>query len=136
MTAPVHVTSFGYGHGPAPDAHLTIDVREHFRDPHVDPALRQLTADDPRVTAAVLGTPGIIELIEFLASTALAFLSGPRPGPVTIAIGCVGGRHRSAAVATWLTRELQSLNITVTLTHRDMHRPVIGHAALCEVTPC
>lgn len=47
MTA--HVSSFGYGHAPAPDAHLTFDVRHLFRDPHVSPRLRQLTGRHPDV---------------------------------------------------------------------------------------
>lgn len=37
----IRIVSFGYGHGyghgNAPDAHLTLDLRTHFRDPHVSP---------------------------------------------------------------------------------------------------
>jgi len=64
--APVEIVSFGYLHGPPPTAHLILDLRSHFRDPHVDPGLRELTA----------------------------YRSGPSAGPVTVAVGCAGGRHR------------------------------------------
>lgn len=122
----VQIASFGYLHGPAPEeAHLTADLRAHFRDPHVDPALRYLTAEDPEVREAVLATPGIPSLVLALASAVQAYLSGPSAGPVTVAVGCAGGRHRAATVALELVRLLESAGITVTVTHRDLHRPVI-----------
>jgi UPF0042 nucleotide-binding protein len=62
-SGPVEIVSFGYGHGAPPAAHVVIDVRHHFRDPHVDPALRYLTAEDAPVMSAVLGTAGIHGLI-------------------------------------------------------------------------
>lgn len=126
---PVDVISFGYGHSEPPPAHLTVDLREHFRDPHVDPALRDLTAEDIRVGRAVMGTPGIPELIAAITAAVTAFRVGPTPGPVTVAVGCVGGRHRSAVVATIVSQRLKSEGMQVTLTHRDLHRPVIEHPA-------
>lgn len=121
----IEIVSFGYGHGAPPEAHLTLDLREHFRDPHVNPALRHLTAADKSVTAAVLATPGIPELITAAALAADAFLCGPTSAPLTIAVGCVGGRHRSAAVAEAIGRELVALGVPVAVTHRDIQRPVI-----------
>lgn len=53
----VEIESFGYLHGEPPAAHLTIDLREHFRDPHVSPELRYMTAHDEPVRTAVLNTP-------------------------------------------------------------------------------
>jgi len=35
----VTITSFGYGHGPAPEVDLTVDARRILHDPHVDPEL-------------------------------------------------------------------------------------------------
>lgn len=122
----VQVVSFGYLHGPAPEgAHLTVDLRAHFRDPHVDPALRYLTAEDPEVREAVLATPGIPSLVSALASAVQAYLSGPSAGPVTVAAGCAGGRHRAVAAAVEVARLLRNAGIAVTVTHRDLHRPVI-----------
>jgi RNase adaptor protein for sRNA GlmZ degradation len=134
VTLPVEIVSFGYGHGPAPEAHATFDVRHHFRDPHVNPALRYLTAADPQVIEAVMDTPGVYPLAASIAGTVRAFLDGPQSGPVTVAVGCVGGRHRSAAIAIEAARLLADVDgIPVTLTHRDIGRPVIERPAQ-EVT--
>jgi RNase adaptor protein for sRNA GlmZ degradation len=127
--APVTIISFGYGHGAPPEAHATFDVRHHFKDPHVDPALRHLTAADAQVMRAVLGTPGIPALAVAIVVAAQSFRAGPRPGPVTIAVGCVGGRHRSAGIAIEAARYLKSAGVPVTVTHRDMGCPVIARAA-------
>lgn len=51
----VEIISFGYGHAAPPEAHLILDLRKHFRDPHVNPALRYMTAEDRAVRRAVLG---------------------------------------------------------------------------------
>lgn len=122
----VEVISFGYGHDGPPGAHLTIDVRTHFRDPHVNPALRHLTAAADAVVKAVMGTPGIPALVDSVVAAASAFLAAPSPAPVTIAIGCVGGRHRSAVIAAEVARRLGP---TATLTHRDISRPLIERAS-------
>lgn len=119
------IISFGYGHGPAPRAHAVIDVRAHFRDPHADPGLRGLTAADPRVTGAVLATPGIPELIAAVTVLVRAYGRGPQPAAVTVAVGCAGGRHRSAVIAAEAARQLRRSGIPATVTHRDMHRPVL-----------
>lgn len=89
--AVVEIVSFGYLHDAPPAAHLTIDLRHHFRDPHVSPELRYMTADDEPVRTAVLGTPGIRELVEATATAVTAFASGPSAGTVTVADGCAGG---------------------------------------------
>lgn len=123
--ATVEIISFGYGHGPAPEAHIVLDLRQHFRDPHVDPALRQLTAADRVVREAVYRTPGVMDLIEAATATVRAFLAGPTTAPVTVAVGCVGGRHRSAAVASAIDIRLRDHGITTQLHHRDIHQPVI-----------
>ncbi|MBX6386718.1 MAG: hypothetical protein IRZ07_27700 [Microbispora sp.] len=59
----VEIVSFGHLHGPAPAAHLTIDLRHHFRDPHISPDLRHMTAHDGPVRTTVLATPGIEPLL-------------------------------------------------------------------------
>ncbi|WP_443047419.1 hypothetical protein [Streptomyces sp. KMM 9044] len=53
-----------------------------------------MTGRDQEETAAVLSTPGIPELIAATTQAARAFLAGPSAGPLNIAVGCVGGRHR------------------------------------------
>jgi len=118
----VEVISFGYGYGEHPPAHVTADVRAHFRDPHVDPALRNLTGADEAVRHAVLSTPGIRTLVTGIVNVARGYLRAPVSLPVTIAIGCVGGRHRSVVIASEVARRLGP---EATVTHRDIDRPVI-----------
>jgi UPF0042 nucleotide-binding protein len=127
--ATARVVSFGYGHGPAPEAHAVFDVRHHFKDPHINPALRYLTAADTPVIEAVMSTPGVPALIDSIVAVAGAFRDAPRPGPATIAIGCVGGRHRSAVIAAEVARRLEADGAAVALAHRDMGRPVIERPA-------
>ena len=126
----IEIISFGYGHGPAPEAHATFDVRHHFRDPHVDPILDPLTAEDIAVRMNVTRTPGVSWLTGAVADTIRAFQRGPAQGPVTIAIGCAGGRHRSAAIAIEVAEFLGASGVPVTVTHRDIHRPVIERVAV------
>lgn len=123
---PVRIVSFGYGHGDAPDAHITLDLRAHFRDPHVRPEMREQTAAHRAVRRAVLGTPGIKPLLAATVKAAQAYAKGPSAGALVIATGCVGGRHRSAVAAEALARRLRRRGHTVDVEHRDLHRPVIS----------
>ncbi|WP_263168151.1 RNase adapter RapZ [Streptomyces sp. SCSIO ZS0520] len=124
-TATVEIVSFGYLHGEPPAAHLTIDLREHFRDPHVRPDLRFMTADDDPVRRAVLGTPGLINLITSTTLAVRAFASGPSAGVIRIAGGCAGGRHRAPTFARVLAELLDDAEFTVTVSHRDLDKPVV-----------
>ena len=125
MTITVEITSFGYLHDVPPAAHLTIDLRDHFRDPHVSPELRYMTADDEPVQAAVLATPGIRQMVDAVAAAVAAFASGPSAGPVTVASGCAGGRHRAPTVARQLAARLTEAGHSVTVRHRDLGKPVV-----------
>jgi RNase adaptor protein for sRNA GlmZ degradation len=124
--APVRIISFGYGHAGAPDAHLTLDLRHHFLDPHVRPAMRELTAADRLVRRTVLRTPGIKALLTATVRAVQAYDSGPSARDTVVAVGCVGGRHRSAVTADVLARRLRRRGHMVTVEHRDLHRPVIA----------
>ena len=123
--AAVTITSFGYLHGDPPPSHVTLDLRAHFRDPHVSPELRQMTAHDEPVRTAVLATPGIGVLLDATTTAVLGFLAGPGTGPVHVASGCAGGRHRGAAFAAELADRLRASGITAELIHRDSDKPVV-----------
>ena len=103
----VLVTSFGYLHS-TPRADVLVDVREHLRDPHVDPAFRELTGHDTAVMERVLATPGAGALIDALVAAAAALLPGAcKTGRlVRVAIGCAGGRHRSVVIANAVAARL------------------------------
>lgn len=124
--AQVEITSFGYLHDDPPAAHLTLDLRHHFRDPHVSPELRQMTANDEPVRLAVLSTPGITDLVAAIAAAVNAFATGPSAGPITVADGCAGGRHRAPTFAQALADQLATDGHTVTVQHRDLHLPVVN----------
>ncbi|CAM5530166.1 RNase adapter RapZ OS=Streptomyces alboniger OX=132473 GN=rapZ PE=3 SV=1 [Streptomyces alboniger] len=121
----VNVISFGYLHDDPPAAHLTIDLRRHFRDPHVSPELRYMTADDEPVRAAVRATPGIRQLLDAVALSVAAFAAGPSAGSTTVAAGCAGGRHRAPTFARDLATRLTEAGHSVTVCHRDLDKPVV-----------
>lgn len=123
----VTVTSFGYLHGDPPAAHLTLDLREHFRDPHVSPALRHMTARDSAVRHAVFGTAGILALVEAISDAVVAYRRGPGGQAVTVAVGCAGGRHRAAVVADAIRTALADEDVVATVVHRDLDKPVVDH---------
>ncbi|WDM17058.1 ATPase [Streptomyces lavenduligriseus] len=141
----VAITSFGYLHGQEPAARVCYDLRHQFRDPHLRPELRYLTARDAPVREAVMGTDGVLALVHAIAATVDAYLAGPRQDePLTLALGCAGGRHRSATVADALAAALsgdtgtaaayrvadlaeryKGRGLVVDLHHRDLAKDVV-----------
>ena len=97
------IQSFGFLHGvPAsPTGALLIDLRTALLDPHVDPAMRQLTGLDDAVVQNVLEQPMAFEVISRTVDQALGLLAvNERRNRVTrVLAGCQGGRHRSVVVA-------------------------------------
>ncbi|MFD8706861.1 ATPase [Kitasatospora sp. NPDC059648] len=123
----VEITSFGHLHGPVPEAEVVLDLRRHFRDPHVRTELRHKTAKDPEVREAVLSTPGIPELVAAAVAVAQAYAMGPQAEltPFRVAVGCAGGRHRAAAVAEALAEALAPHGLRARVQHRDLDKPVV-----------
>ncbi|MGW4222991.1 RapZ C-terminal domain-containing protein [Streptomyces bauhiniae] len=124
----VVITSFGYGHSPSPEADITLDTRRHLRNPHSDPAMRDLNGLDFAVRQHVLTTPGARSLITntaLLVKILLSEVADARQRLVTIAVGCVGGRHRSVAIAEEIAGALRVLGTGVEVEHRDIDKPVI-----------
>lgn len=121
----VEIVSFGFLHAGAPEADVVLDLRRAFRDPHVDPALRQLTGHDRPVRRTVLRTSGIRRLLRATTRQVQAYDRGPSVDRIIVGSGCAGGRHRSVVVAEQLARRLRRRGHTVTVTHRDLHQPVV-----------
>ncbi|MFJ6729407.1 ATPase [Streptomyces sp. NPDC091281] len=125
--AEIRIVSFGYLHDQPPtDTDITLDLRRAFRDPHVDPRMRQLTGHDRLVQDAVLRTPGIRRLLRATTRQVQAYASGPAASRIVVGSGCAGGRHRSVVVAETLARRLRRRGHTVTIHHRDLHLPVVN----------
>lgn len=122
----VTVVSFGFKHGMLNPADTIFDVR-FLRNPHFEPTLKAKTGQDPAVAAYVFDDPRtnvylakIIDLHTFL----LPNYHAEGKHYFRIGIGCTGGKHRSVAIAERLALELASLmipNITITVSHRDIH---------------
>jgi UPF0042 nucleotide-binding protein len=128
LSNPVIIRSFGYLHGELHgDYDLTVDVRRHLRDPHVDPAFRELDGQDVRVIQRVLDTPGALGLINGLltAIDALYPIALERGVALRVAIGCAGGRHRSVVLADHLAYRLTSTQRLAVVGHRDLGKPVV-----------
>lgn len=124
--AAVLIVSFGYLHAPAPEADVVLDLRRAFRDPHVDPRMRELTGRDRLVRRAVIRTSGIRRLLRATTRQVQAYASGPSVNGIVIGSGCAGGRHRSVVVADRLARRLRRRGHTVTVIHRDIRQPVVN----------
>ncbi|WP_239376061.1 RNase adapter RapZ [Frankia sp. Cj5] len=124
MSRKILIASFGFLHGPPPDADLILDLRP-YRDPHVTSHLRALTADDHQVRQAVMTTPGITKLIADTVAD-LRARSRTRPAdPYRVAVGCAGGRHRAPTVALAIADGLVTF-ARPQVTHRDLRKPVVA----------
>ena len=124
----VRLISFGYGHlgGQAPPAaERTEDVRTRLRDPAAARDILDLDGRDVRVQRVVLGTPGARELLVNLA----AHVALPA-GPKSIAVGCVGGKHRAAALIEILGGELRDRGIEVEIEHLHVDLPRLAAGAV------
>ncbi|GAA1255016.1 hypothetical protein GCM10009677_01020 [Sphaerisporangium rubeum] len=127
VPAEITIVSFGYGHAAPPVADITLDVRRSLRNPHHDPSMRYRTGLDEAVAAHVMATPGATENIRGLAVLVAGMLPGtPTKDAVTVAIGCVGGRHRSVALAVALAARLEGMGIGAAVEHRDVAKPVLS----------
>ncbi|MEU5838610.1 RNase adapter RapZ [Streptomyces diacarni] len=155
MTRPpadVTIVSVGRLHDDAEGEHadvltratIALDLRRHFRDPHVRADLRQLTAHDQAVRDTVLDTPGVRQLLAATAQQIEGYLAGPTAAPLTVVTQCAGGRHRAAATAMALravvagdaeeaatygladtAEAFTGRSLTVDLVHRDLDKAVV-----------
>lgn len=118
----VHVFSFGFKHGLPDEADLLIDVR-FLPNPFYDPAMRNLTGNDEKVSTFVLEHPTTVEFLKawqhLLDVVMPGYVAEGKP-TLSIAIGCTGGQHRSVAIANATATYLKGRGYRVALTHRDL----------------
>lgn len=120
---PIKITSFGYGHGNPPRATITIDIRNILQDPHTTTDLRGLTGGHAPVIRHVLATPGTGAIIDNVTALAVSLADGTDQ-PISIAVGCIGGRQRSVVIADQLSSRLDAEGLPVEVTHLDVERPM------------
>lgn len=118
----IKVLSFGYLHDPPPKADITIDLREMLSDPAHRPqgGMLDMTGLDPVVADFVFATTGASPLVRTIFSLVKA---AAQLKPITLAIGCAGGRHRSVAFAERIQYLIKLTGNEVELKHLHIHIP-------------
>jgi len=109
----IRLVSFSYRDGGIPLARAVIDCRK-LANPHRVAGLRQLTGLDQAVQDYVFADPEAARLLNQLRDQVEASQIGP---DATIAFGCVGGRHRSVAMAERFALRLCLAGIPATIEH-------------------
>jgi nucleoid-associated protein YgaU len=98
--------TFGYGQGPAPQAHVTIDLRHHFKDPHVNDALRYLDAEQPVTMARATGAELLRQMREMAdkmtaiagrLTTSVATIGDPTAAEAEVEFARAAAEQRTAA---------------------------------------
>lgn len=123
----ITLVSFGFKYGIPSDADLVFDVR-FLPNPYYLPELRPKTGNDEQVYNFVMDCEAAKEFLEKL--TAMVTFLIPNyiiegKNQLVIAIGCTGGKHRSVTLANALGRELQKLDYSMKLEHRDIEKDAL-----------
>lgn len=98
--------SFGYKYGMPPADYSVIDCRV-LRNPHHAPTLKPLNGLDLRVKRYVndsLGCKSLLLMADSVDNHKIAF-------------GCIGGKHRSVAMAELFKDMLETVGHDVEITH-------------------
>lgn len=122
----VNVISFGFRHGTPASVELLFDVR-FLPNPYFDEILRPGSGLEGAVSDYVLANDrgtGFLDRLRDFVTYLLPFYDEEGKAYVTVGIGCTGGRHRSVAVAEAVAAYLRSRGRDVTVTHRDVEKPL------------
>ncbi len=109
----IRITSFGFRAGGAPAPAFVFDCRG-LKNPHFEPALRDLDGTSPAVKTFVEKSQGFNDLYAQAKFHAITYAE-PH-----VAFGCFGGRHRSVASAELLAEDLRLHGHQVEVTHREL----------------
>ena len=122
--ASVRFSSFGFKYGIEKNADLVFDVR-FLPNPYWDEELRPRTGLDSEISDYVLDNEvgrkflkKFKELFDFL----LPYYMKEGKHYIFVAIGCTGGRHRSVAIAEYLTAHYKDQFNVVPVFHRDIDK--------------
>jgi UPF0042 nucleotide-binding protein len=113
--------SFGFKHGIPLDADLVFDVR-CLPNPHYDPRLRPLTGRDTQVIDFLRADPDaqkMLDDIRLFVGNWLPCFNRDNRSYLTVAIGCTGGRHRSAYLVEALAAHFRP-QTQVVVRHREL----------------
>lgn len=116
------IQSFGFKNGSPSDSDFVFDLR-CLPNPHWEPALRELTGQDPAVRrfldARKESTDMYNQLQQFL-DTWIPQFNAQNRYYLTISLGCTGGQHRSVYMAEKLCDALRNKYPHVSLRHREL----------------
>ena len=121
----ITLISFGYLYGLPSKADTVIDTRG-LKNPFYVPELKEKSGLDKEVRDYIFSFP---ETEEYLAAVVemlkvrlrlYAQWNSPLRHPLTVAVGCTGGRHRSVTMTLALADALQKLGCEVEVIHRDL----------------
>jgi UPF0042 nucleotide-binding protein len=121
----ITIVSFGFARGISRTADLVFDMR--FADnPYWVDELRALTGEDRAVrdycSRDVAWGPAL-DQIETLLITLIPRYWAAGKSYLTVAFGCTGGRHRSAAAAVEMAKRLRGAGFSPNVRHRDLATP-------------
>lgn len=125
MQNPITVMSFGFLYGVPEEADTVIDTRG-MKNPFYEPTLREKTGLFPEVRDYVLsdqlGKDYLASILEMLRLRIELYerWESPLKKPLTIAVGCSGGWHRSVTVAIHIAQALEQWGYDVNLIHREL----------------
>ncbi len=118
------VMSFGYKFGLPVDADIVLDCR-FLPNPHWIEQLRPLTGLDEPVKRYVLDqepTKRFLDQLDEMLDVLLVGYKDEGRHYLNIAVGCTGGRHRSAVLADEIGRLIDDRGYPVRVLHRDVER--------------
>ena len=120
----IEFISFGYKYEEPPDANFVFDVR-CLHNPHKNPHLRLLTGLDEAVQKDVFSRPHGTLVLNSITQFLWNIFAGEKRD-IRVAIGCMGGRHRSVAmtqrVAETMREQFTPAPEQVLIRHRELDR--------------
>jgi UPF0042 nucleotide-binding protein len=116
------IQSFGFKNGAPSDSDFVFDLR-CLPNPHWDPALRELTGQDPEVRRFLDERQEVNDMyrqLDQFLETWIPQFSAQNRYYLTISVGCTGGQHRSVYMAEKLCDTLRNKYPHVSLRHREL----------------
>lgn len=121
----IRLMSFGYLYGLPENADTVIDTRG-LKNPFYVPELKDKTGLSREVYDYIFSFPETKEYLEAILQMLRIRLrlyaqwDSPLRHPLTIAVGCSGGRHRSVTMTIALAEALQKDGYPVEVIHREL----------------
>lgn len=121
----ITLMSFGYLHGLPEQADTVIDTRG-LKNPFYIPELKEKSGLDQEVRDYIFSFPETKEYLDAVMEMLRIRLqlyaqwNSPLRHPLTVAVGCTGGRHRSVTMTLAIADKLRGMGYPVEICHRDL----------------